>query len=77
MQTIPNGVGKRKEFTVAIEFDGLSRRIKNDLAVIATLKVKLQSPFQIVVQIPVQIAGNLLERVFTIHEYLTSFKDLA
>lgn len=74
---MPDGAWKREQFAVAIELDGFSRCIEDNLAMIATLKVLFQSTFQIVVQIPVQIAGNLLERVFTIHEYLTSLKNLA
>ena len=77
MQPFTNSIRKRKELAITVELDRFLRRIKNDLAVMATLEMDLQHALQFVVYVPVQIARNLLERVFAIHECLTSFKNLA
>jgi hypothetical protein len=77
MQPVTDCMGEREEFSVAIKFDRLLRRIKNNLAVAATLEMNFQHLLQIIVHIAVQVARNLIECVFTIHECLTSFKNLA
>jgi hypothetical protein len=77
MEPLTHFAGKRKELAVTIEFDRFLRRIKDNLAVMAALEMDLQHALQFVVYVAVQIARNLLERVFTIHEYLTPFKNLA
>lgn len=77
MQALTDGIGERKQLTIAIKFDCLLRGIKNNLAVMATLEMKLQHAFQLFIHVPVQVACNLSDRVFAVHECLTSFKSLA
>jgi hypothetical protein len=77
MQPLTHPVGKRKELAVTIKFDRLLCRIKDDLAVMTALKMDFQHALKFVVYFTVQIARNLLKCVFTIHECLTSFKNLA
>lgn len=77
MKAIADPVGKCKKLAVTIEFDRLLRGIEDYLAVMAALQMNLKHLSQLIVQIPIQIARNLLDCIFTIHEYLTSFKNLA
>jgi hypothetical protein len=77
MEALTHLAGKRKELAVTIELDRFLRRIKDNLAMMATLEMDLQHALQFVVHVPVQIARNLLECVFTIHECSTPFKNLA
>ena len=77
MQPFTNSIRKRKDLAVAIKFDRLLRRIKDDLAVMAALEMDFEHALQFVVYVAVQIPRNLLECVLTIHECLTPFKDLA
>jgi hypothetical protein len=67
VQTVPHRAWKLKDLPVAVEFDRLPRGIKNGLAMVAAIEVGFQRAFQIFVQIPVQIAGNLLDCISTIH----------
>lgn len=77
MKPLTDPAGKRKDFAVTIKLDRFLRRIENNLAVMAALEMDFQHTPQFLIYVAIQIAGNLLERVFTIHECLTSFKDLA
>ena len=77
MQPVTDCVWKREELAVAIKFNRLLRRIKDNLTMVAALEMHFQQAFQFIVHVAVQVIRNLIERVFTIHECLTSFKNLA
>jgi hypothetical protein len=77
MQPVADCIRKRKEFAIAIKLNGLLRRVKDNLAVMAALEMYFQHAFQFIVHIAVEVTRNLFERVFTIHLCLTSFKNLA
>lgn len=77
MEPLADPVGKRKELAVTIKFDGLLRRVVDHLAVMAALEMDFQHLLEFVVHVAIQIARKLLERIFTFHECLTSFQNLA
>ncbi len=77
MQTLTDSAWKRKQLAVTIEFNRLLCRVEDHLAVMATFQMNFQHLPQFIVQVSIQIARNLLDCIFTVHEYLTSFKDLA
>src|SRR5579875_4111534 len=77
MEALTNPAGKREELAVTVEFNGLLRGVENHLAVMATFQMSCQHLSQFIVQVSIQIARNLLECIFTVHECLTSFKELA
>lgn len=56
VQAAPDLVRKRKKLPVTIKLNGFARRVENDLAVVATLKMSFQSALQILGQTLVQIA---------------------
>jgi hypothetical protein len=55
MQALTDGIGKRKQLAITVEFDRLLCSIKDNLAVMATLEMNLQHAFQVIVHVPVQI----------------------
>ena len=77
MKPFAHLIGNRKELAVTVKFNGLLRRIIDDLAVMAALEMDFQHVLQFFVHIAIQIARKLLERIFTFHECLTSFENLA
>jgi hypothetical protein len=77
MEPLSDPIGKRKKFTVTVKLDGLLRCIVDHLAVMTALEVDFQHVLEFVVHIAIEIARKLLERIFTFHECLTSFQNLA
>ena len=77
MKPLADPLGKRKELAVTIKFDGLLRRIIDHLAMMAALEMDFQHVLEFVIHVAIQVARKLLERIFTFHECLTSFQNLA
>jgi hypothetical protein len=53
MEPVANGVGKGKELSVAIEFDGLARRVYHHTAFVALLQMRIQLSLQVLIEVPV------------------------
>lgn len=77
MEPLADPAGKRKELAVTIKFDGLLRCIVDHLAMMAALEMDFQHVLEFVIHVAIQVARKLLERIFTFHECLTSFQNLA
>lgn len=61
VQAAANIVGKREKLTVTIKLYRFAGRIEYRVAMVAPGQVRFQDLFQFLVQIPVQVARNLID----------------
>ena len=67
MESISDGVWEGINFVVSVDFDGLTRCVADNEAVVAPLKMLFQFRFKLDVDTAVQVLVKFLKKVFAFH----------
>jgi len=66
VQPFPDDEGQWKEATVTVQLDGLARGIHYYFAVTAAARMRVDGPFQLWIEVPVQIVRDFPENVLAV-----------
>jgi hypothetical protein len=67
METVADGVRKRKQFAIAIELDGPQGCVEHDLTMLARPQMGLDRSLQLLAKFTVEISRNLFDGFFATH----------